>query len=152
MNNSWRLLGRDLLVAGLISLGGIVGCSRCGSEVETLIGPCPSREVGIRSSIKKLAAEVRRCPQARLYRVIWRSPNPNNNQAMERQAILYDREHMSLGYEYDIYSGIAGKAYTVGDDAIQKVAEEGGSLEDFAAYDQGSRSDNGAGSSRTSHY
>jgi hypothetical protein len=140
MSNRWRLLQCFLQVAGIILVGGAAACSRCGSDLEVSIGPYESRDIGVRSSIQKLAAELRQCPQARLYRVIWRSPDPEGNEVMERQAILYDREHKRLGYEHDIYSGIAGKAYIVDDDAIQKVAERGGSLEAFVEYDQGSGS------------
>jgi len=129
MSNMRRLIAGVLQVSCIgVALVGMA-CLRCGSELKTDIGNFESKEAGMRSSIRKLATEIRRCPGARLYRVIWHGPYEGGDQSMREQAILYDREHKRLGYEQDIYSGIAGKAYIVDAEAIDKVAQSGGSLD-----------------------
>ena len=126
-----------LLVVGIaLVAGGVVWVSRCPSEVEASTGTFESIDAGSRSSIQELSKAIRRCPRAELYRVIWLSPGREGDQSIQRQAIIYDRPRKRLGYEFDIYSGIAGRVYVVNDDAIHKVAKKGGSLEDFVEYDQ----------------
>ena len=117
----------------------LVACKRCESDMRTKIGTFESMDDGMRSSIRKLAEEIKRCPKAMSYRVIWESPMPEGGEQRLEQAILYSRYHKKLGWEHDIGSGISGRAYVVGDEDIHKVAEQGGSLEDFAEYDQDAR-------------
>jgi hypothetical protein len=100
-----------IMLAG-IALAVLIGVwvSRCPSEVDITIGEFDSKDAGMRSSIKKLAAEIHRCPEAKIYRIIWSSPSPEKV-TPDRRAVLYDRERKRLGYEHDVFSGIAGKPY-----------------------------------------
>jgi len=109
---------------------------RCPEEVNASIGVFDSKEEGLRASIPKLAAEIHECPDAELYRIMWKGPDPDENQRVDQRALLYDKPRKRLGYEHDVGSGIAGRAWIVDRSAIQAVAQKGGVFEDFAAYDQ----------------
>ncbi|HXG91108.1 MAG TPA: hypothetical protein VNN73_01910 [Blastocatellia bacterium] len=102
----------------------------------THIGEFASKDDCMRAAIRKLAVEIQRCPEAEMYHIVWISPDPDENQRVDRRAVLYERGRKEIGYEHDVFSGISGKAYTVDDAAIQAVAERGGTLYDFSAYEQ----------------
>ena len=110
---------------------------RCPQEIETHIGWFDSKDTALRASIVKLADEIRRCPKAELYRVIWVSPEPQLvASGMSNRCIFYSRSRQGIGYEADVYSGGFGKGYIADDVAIRDVAEKGGTLEDFKVNDQ----------------
>ncbi len=90
----------------------------------------------MRASIPILAAEIRRCPDAEIYRIIWVGSETNSNHDRAyRRSLFYDRRYKRIGYEADAFSGSIGRTYTVDDLAIQAVAQKGGTLEDFAEYE-----------------
>jgi hypothetical protein len=75
------------------------------------------------------------CPWSEAYRISWRGPDPED-QIIWYRALYYDRRSKWLGYEHDSFSGTTGKTYRADEVAIRAVAEKGGTLEDFSAYDQ----------------
>ena len=108
---------------------------RCPDEIYKTIGNFGSKEAALRAAVPKLAAEIHKCPRAELYRIVWIGPDPDENQRIDRRALLYDKERNRLGYEPDVFSGIAGRVYIVNEAAINEVAEKGGTLEDFTEYE-----------------
>ena len=130
---------RPILIGILLVFGITVVffISRSPSEITVSIGQFESKDAGLRASIKVLADQVKRCPNSTDYHIIWVGPDPDQNQRVDRRGLWYFRRPKSLGYEHDISSGIAGRKYIVDDEAIRAVAEQGGTLEDFAEYDQG---------------
>jgi hypothetical protein len=120
------LLGVVLAVAWML---------RCPKEVTVSIGEFPSMNAGLRAAVRRLPVEIDRCPAALGYRMMWISPD-SENERVDRQALLYFRGPRWLGYERDVFSGISGRKYVVDEAAIRAVAEKGGTLEDFAEYDQ----------------
>ena len=110
---------------------------RCPQEIETHIGWFDSKDTALRASIVKLANEIRSCPKAELYRVIWVSPEPELvGSGMSKRCIFYNRSRQGIGYEADVYSGGFGRGYIADDAAIRDVAEKGGTLEDFKVNDR----------------
>lgn len=105
---------------------------RCPREIDLSIGAVESKEAGLRAAIQRLAAEIQLCPQAEIYRITWSNPTPYEQSAYG--ALIFHRPAGALGYEHDTYSGISGLRYIVDDAAIKTVAEQGGTLEDFARY------------------
>jgi hypothetical protein len=125
------------VVAGICLLGWSFRCSGLSGHMVT-IGVYESPGAGLRAAIRVLAKELCDCPfENRIYRIVWKGPDPDEGQRIEDHALLYDSKWKKLGYESDIGSGISGKAYTVDAAAIKAVAEKGGTLEDFSKYDQG---------------
>ena len=108
---------------------------RCPKEVNVSIGAFPSMNAGLRAAIRRLPVEIDRCPAALGYRIMWISPD-SENERVDRQALLYFTGPQALGYERDVFSGISGREYVVDQTAIRSVAEKGGTLEDFSEYDQ----------------
>ncbi|MEW6209296.1 MAG: hypothetical protein AB1631_13070 [Acidobacteriota bacterium] len=125
-----------LILAGIALEVWSLGCRR---EIYKTIGDFESREAGLRAAIPHLAAEIRRCPEAELYRIVWRSSDTEGHKDVDQRALLYARKAKAIGYEHDVFSGISGKAYIVAEAAIKAVAEKRGSLEDFSEYDLGRR-------------
>ncbi len=125
-------------IVGILILAGIaleawpLGCS---GEIYKTIGNFESKDAGLRAAIPRLAGEIQRCPEAELYRIVWLSPNEEGSQHVDRRALLYTRKAKAIGYEHDVFSGIAGKAYIVDEAAIRAVAARKGTLEDFSEYD-----------------
>lgn len=123
-----------LVVVGILLMRWLLSCP---NEIYFRIGTYESKEAGIRAAIKKLPAEMERCPKAKRYRIVWSGPTPMEDDGhVDRRALLYDRQSKALGYERDVLSGIDGKAYFVDDAAIRAVAQKDGTLEDFAEYDE----------------
>jgi hypothetical protein len=111
------------------------GCqSRCSKDMSTSIGEFESKEAGIHAAIPRLAAEIRRCPEAEVYRIMW--AGPGDYYGNYRHAVLYDRRSKRVGYEDDFLSGFSGKTYSIDDKAVRVVAEKSGTMEDFSACDQ----------------
>ena len=140
MRDIYKLL--TVCIVGILIVAGIVlgaWSLICRDEIYKTIGNFESKDAGLRAAIPHLAAEIRRCPEAELYRIVWSSPDTEGYQHVDRRALLYVRKAKAIGYEHDVFSGIAGKAYIVDETAIKAVAERGGSLEDFSEYDQGRR-------------
>ncbi|HET8669620.1 MAG TPA: hypothetical protein VFM05_03050 [Candidatus Saccharimonadales bacterium] len=106
----------------------------CSEKQTVYIGNFGSKEAGVRAAIPKLAAEIARCPDANVYRVMWEGPG--NYQGNYRHSVLYERRDNRIGYEDDFLSSFSDQSYVVDDAAIHAVAVEGGMLEDFARYDQ----------------
>jgi hypothetical protein len=106
------------------------------AEASDSIGEYESIDPALRASIPKLASLLRVCPCSNKYRIVWKGQDPEDQRVAFR-ALLYNRKWKTLGYEYDVYSGISGKVYIVDEAAIRAVAEKGGTLEDFEGYDQG---------------
>jgi len=112
----------------------LTSCS-CPDTVQAFSGHFDSMNTGSRASIKRLSAEIGNCPQAKKYSVSWRVDLGPNERGW--RAVKYEREDKTsgyVGYEFDPGSGFGRDIYLVDDDAIQKVAQEAGSLEDFAKY------------------
>ena len=132
---------RPILIGILLMSGITVGffIFRCPSEMTVSIGKFESKDAGLRASIKVLADEVNRCPKSTDYHIIWVGPDPDENQRVDRRGLWYLRRSEWIGYEHDVNSGISGRKYIVDDEAIKAVAGKGGTLEDFAQYDQGER-------------
>lgn len=109
----------------------------CPNAVGVYIGHFDSMDAGSRASIKRLSEEIRRCPEAKTYRVSWRVDLGPNERGW--RAVMYHRQGKTsggVGYEFDPGSGFGRDIYLVDDDAVQKVAEGSGTLEDFAKYDK----------------
>ena len=133
----WLLAGIacTLLALFVLAVSLMIATSPYCSEGQTVyIGNLDSKEAGVRAAIRKLAAEIVKCPGARVYRVMWEGPG--NYQGNYRHAILYERRDNRIGYEDDFLSSFSDETYVVDDAAIHAVADEGGALEEFARYDQ----------------
>lgn len=128
------LFGVLLVVAIASVLCLVTSISRCPKEISTRIGEFDSKDSGLRASIAKLAVEIDRCPHAELYRVIWIGPG-EQGERLQRSTVYY-RENSSIGYEADAFSGTSETGFVIDDAAIRTVAGTGGTLEDFADYDQ----------------
>ena len=137
----WLLAGIacSILAACVLVTALIIGATayNCADELTVSIGKFDSKEVAVRAAIPNLAAEIARCRDAKVYRITW--VGPGNHQGEYRHAVLYDRRNKKIGYEDDFLSSFSDETYVVDDRAIQAVAEEGGTLEDFAQYDQRGR-------------
>ena len=94
------------------------------------LGEFGSKEAGLRASIPKLSAQLDRCPDAEVFRVMWVGLG-NYQGGQDRHALLYDRKHNRIGYEDDFLSGFSDDTYFADDNAIRAVAEKGGTIEDF---------------------
>jgi hypothetical protein len=112
----------------------VAGRNSCRREHTVKIGRFDSKEAGVRAAIPRLATEIAKCPDAEVYRVMWVGPGDSPNYS--RNAVLYERRDNRLGYEDDPGSSFSETPYAVDDAAIHAVAGEGGTLEDFAKYDQ----------------
>ena len=131
-----------VFAAGIVAIG-IASCALiCPSEVYTRIGEFETKDAALRASIPRLAAEISKCPKAQIYRIVWTGPGLSDR--VDRHALLYcrsriDNSSASVGYEDDVFSGYSNgisSAYVVNDASVRAVAEAGGTLEDFAAYNQ----------------
>ena len=114
----------------------LASCS-CPDTIQVFGGHFDSMDGGSRASIKRLSAEIRKCPEAKKYSVSWRVDLGPHERGW--RAVQYHRRDKTsgfVGYEFDPGSGFGQEIYLVHDDAVQKVAEEAGSLEDFAKYDK----------------
>ena len=114
----------------------LASCS-CPDTIQVFGGYFDSIDTGSRASIKRLSVEISKCPKAKKYTISWRVDLGPNERGW--RAVKYEREDKTrgyVGYEFDPGSGFGRDIYLVEDDAIQKVAEEAGSLEDFAKYDK----------------
>lgn len=135
---------RKLIIIGILFVLGSVAAAlwlfKCYGlfAVSVHIGKFDSKEAGLRAAIPELVREMKVCPWSETYRVIWDGPDPEE-QSVRGRSLLYNRKRKRLGYEQDLHSGISGKVYLVDEAAIKTVAEQGGTLEDFAAYDQSQR-------------
>ena len=115
----------------------VVTSCYCPTSVRVSSGQFDSMDAGSRASIKRLSGEIRRCPEAKTYKVAWRVDLSPNERGW--RAVKYEREDKTsgyVGYEFDPESGFGREYYLVGDDAVQKVAEGSGTLNDFAKYDK----------------
>jgi hypothetical protein len=113
---------------------------RCPEEIIVSIGEFDSKDAGLRASIPRLAAEVHRCPEAEMYRIIWVAPETDpNHSGINRRSTFYSRATKTIGYEADVHSGSVGRTYVVDDATINAVAEKGGTLEDFQEYEKSVR-------------
>ena len=128
------ILASILLVVGVAIGWWLFRCYGLNA-VSVHIGKFDSKDAGLRAAIPELAREIRMCPWSKEYRVIWEGPDPED-QTVRMRALLYNRKWKSFGYEHDVFSGISGQIYKVDEAAIKAVAEKGGTLEDFAAYDK----------------
>jgi hypothetical protein len=110
---------------------------KCPDEIAVVIGEFESKEAALRASIKRLDGEIHGCSKAETYRVIWTvKDNPM------RQATLYHRRETTgghIGYEQDAFSGFAEDPFAANDVDVKRVAEKGGSLNDFSEYDERNR-------------
>jgi hypothetical protein len=120
-----------------IALSLVLATDSCSEDMVKSIGRFDSKEAGVRAAIPKMAGEIARCPDARVYRVMW--VGPGNSGGDSRHSILYERTYKRIGYEDDFLSSFSGETYVVDDAAIRAVADNGGTLEAFAEYDQRSR-------------
>lgn len=100
------------------------------------IGHFDSKEEGLRASIPKLSAEISRCPQTELFRIMWRGPGDYGKGGPERHSLLYQRTQKRIGYEDDFLSGISSESYYADASDISAVAEKHGTLTDFTLYDR----------------
>ena len=134
----WFLAGIacTVLAAAILTVGLIMVATAhsCAEELAEHIGEFDSKEAGVRSAIPKMAAEISRCPNAKSYRVMW--VGPGNYGGKNRHAVLYETRGNRIGYEDDFLSGFSDETYVVDDTAIRAIAEKGGTLEEFAQYDQ----------------
>ena len=130
INITLRVLALLLLNATLM---GTWACS-CSEHVFKHIGVFQSKDQGVRESIKQLAQEINRCPDAQNYTIAWAMAT--EEQRKEYRAIIYDRETRRIGYEVDPGSGHIGDSYIVDTDVIRSVAANNGTLEDFAGFDR----------------
>lgn len=131
-----------LLAAGCLFIW-MAGCS-CSGEIFITIGEFDSNDAALRASIPKLADAIRKCPHAKVYRIVYTAPGIYGEPGMNtvyRHALLYyrrDRQKGALGYEDDVFSGFKPEPgpYEVDDAVVNAVAEKHGALEDFAQYDR----------------
>jgi hypothetical protein len=132
----WLLAGIvcTILAACVLAVGLIVTVAEytCSEEITEYIGKFDSKEAGVHAALPKMAAELARCPNAKVYRVMWVGPA----QGASRHSVLYERRDNRIGYEDDFLSSFSDETYVVDDTAIRAIAEKGGTLEDFAQYDQ----------------
>lgn len=136
----WLLVGIACTLLALFALAVsfvIATMPYCSEKQTVYIGNFDSKQAGVRASIPRLAAEIAKCPDARVYRVMWEGLG--NYQGNYRHAVLYERRDNRIGYEDDSLSSFSDETYIVDEAAIEAVAEQGGKLEDFARYDQRGR-------------
>jgi hypothetical protein len=131
-----RVLPPILMLLALCTMG---GCTLFCRETERAsIGHFGSAFEGERAATQKLSQLTQRCRKTKSYSVSWRySAGP---QERGWRALKYERVDASsgwIGYEVDPESGIRGDAYLVDDTAVQHVAQEGGTLENFSKYSKG---------------
>jgi hypothetical protein len=137
----WLLAGIacSVLAPCILVTALIIGATpyNCTEEITESIGKFDSKEAGMRGAIPNLAAEIARCPDAKVYRITCVGAG---NQAWDtRHGVVYDRRNKKIGYEDDLHSSFSDETYVVDDRAIVAVAEEGGRLEEFGQYDQRGR-------------
>ena len=131
----WKpVLFSFLLVVAVVSWLSDPSRFLCPSEINIEIGEFSSKESGLRASIPMLAAQIDKCPHADMYRIIWVGPGDDGERL--RRSTIYYRTNSAIGYEADAFSGASEMGYVINDDAIRNVAKSGGTLEDFAGYDQ----------------
>ena len=125
------LLALPLLV-GVMLLWLVLSCSE---EISQSIGEFETREAAERASIKKMDAEIRRCPKTKRFYILWTVAND----PMQRATKYYRREGRkgAIGYEQDAYSGFAEDPYEADDGDIKSVAETYGTLADFRQLSKG---------------
>jgi hypothetical protein len=135
IKDNWRFIITAILMTLVIAAAWWV--LKCPDEVYVTIGKFESKDAGLRAAIPILAAEIRKCPDAELYRVVWLGPGSSNYpEAVDRRALLYIQRSKALGYEPDVFSMFPEKPYIVDGTAIDAVAEILGGLEEFSKYDQ----------------
>jgi hypothetical protein len=139
-----------LLAAVVVGIAPLEGCGPppCPPDNDDTdglfvpIGEFQSKDAGMRAAIKRLVVETERCPNARLYRIVWVGPfsddDPAGRESIDRRSLLYWGPNPAkwLGYEFDVFSGADGRRYLVDRAAIEAVAAKAGTLEDFDQYDQ----------------
>ena len=140
----WLLAGIacSLLAACVLSVTLLVGVAAfyCGDEITENIGEFDSKDTALRAAIPKLAAEMRRCPEAKRYRIIFVAPETHPwHEEIGRRSLFYYRRSMRIGYEADAFSGYLGQTYAVDDSAVQSIAQKGGTLDDLAEYEHSHR-------------
>jgi hypothetical protein len=126
------------LVLFLLSCQLLITCGRpasrplCYKNVYASVGRFDSAETGARAAVQRLSQEIHRCPVAEEYYVEWNFPEERGWRAVKytRQ----DNKSGVAGYEYDPSSGRRQPIYLVEDSAVDQVAKEGGTLDDFAKY------------------
>jgi hypothetical protein len=111
-----------------------------GSETQTYIGEFPSKDAGIRAAIKVLAVEAKKHPNKKIIKVEWTGPYSDEGERERHvigpRALLYTGDGLAraLAWAHDPDSGASFPCYYVDPDAIEAVAEKGGTLEDFEQY------------------
>jgi hypothetical protein len=96
-----------------------------------------SAETGARAAVRRLSQEIHRCGKAEEYDIVWKWPGSEHERGW--RALKYmrkDKTSGNIGYEYDPASGTLEPTYLVDDTAVDKVASEGGLLDDFAKYEK----------------
>jgi hypothetical protein len=105
----WLLAGIACLVlaACILATALIIGATpyNCTEEITESIGKFDSKEGGVRAAIPKLAVEIARCPDAKVYRITW--VGPGNHPGDSRHGVLYDRRNKKIGYEDDFLSSFS---------------------------------------------
>jgi hypothetical protein len=103
--------------------------------VDDFVGTFDSAETGARAAVRGLSQEIHRCGQAKIYNIAWKFPAGEQERGW--RALKYVRQDKTsgmVGYEYDPGSGTGEETYWVDDSAVDRVANEGGALSDFAKY------------------
>ena len=130
------------LVLLLLSCQLVIGCAfppsrppRCYSIVTAFIGDFDSAEAGARAAVRRLSEEIHRCGEAKEYNISWKFTIAGAPERAWRalKHIRKDKTSGVAGYEYRPASG-TGETYWVDDSAVHQVANEGGTLSDFAKY------------------
>ena len=121
----------------VITCGRPPGLTTCRGPVNAHIGNFDSAETGARAAVRSLSQEIHRCGQAEEYNIVWYWPGGEQERGW--RALKYTRKDKtsgSIGYEYDPASGTRDPTYLVDDTAVDRVASEGGLLDNFAKYEK----------------
>ncbi|HKV37931.1 MAG TPA: hypothetical protein VJX67_01870 [Blastocatellia bacterium] len=138
----WSLI---LMLGTILASASFFACGpqQCPNDPHDLeglwirIGPFQSWDAGMRAGVKRLAAEIQRCPLTQKYRVEWTNPSDASHPDWGSLVCAgHDPRRMGLGLENSPGDGIAVRMYIVDRAAIKVVAEKGGAVEDFDKYDQ----------------
>src|SRR5258705_11693051 len=81
-----------LLAAGCLFIL-MAGCS-CSGEILITIGEFDSNDAALRASIPKLADAIRKCPHAKIYRIVYTAPGnywEPGTKTQDSTALLYYR-------------------------------------------------------------
>lgn len=133
-HNEYYHMKVDLL--GLV-IGAVLSSCQffCGDEVQASIGAFKERHEAEVASIQRVSREIRRCPNAQSYRIVWKVKADQKETYFSTLCTRSKDGEVLIGYEADPSSGFS-KFWKTNDSAIHIAAEKG---EGFDAFETSAR-------------